>query len=64
MSTVQEKRTQMIGSHFTPSEKDFIRLCSAKTRKTISNFIRDAIANECAKIEDPENPFCRAENNS
>lgn len=64
MSTVQEKRDQMAGSHFTQREKDFMRIHAAKSRTTISNAIRDAVADKFSKIEDPENPFFHAQNNT
>ncbi|MFV5433804.1 hypothetical protein [Acinetobacter towneri] len=64
MSTVQEKRDQMAGSHFTQREKDFMRIYAAKNRTTISNAIRETIADKFSKIEDPENPFYNAKNNT
>ena len=64
MSIVQEKRTQNSIVHLSPSEKDFVRIHAAKTRMTISNFIRQAIAKELAQVEDHENPFYNAKNNT
>lgn len=64
MSTDQEKRTQNSIVHLGPSEKDFVRVHAARNRMTISNFIRQAIAKDLAKIEDPENPFYDAKNNT
>jgi hypothetical protein len=49
MSTVQENRTEMTGAHFTQSEKDYMRIHAAKNRTTISNVIRQAVANELVK---------------
>ena len=64
MSTVKENRTQMTGAHFTQSEKDYMRIYAAKNRTTISSVIRQAVTNQLAKIEDPENPFFHAKNNT
>lgn len=61
MSTVQESRNQMTGAHFTQSEKDYMRIHAAKNRTTISSVIRQAVANELAKVKDPENPFFHRE---
>ena len=41
----------------TQPEKDYMRIHAAKNRTTISNVIRQAVANELSKIADPENPF-------
>lgn len=64
MSTVKKNRTEMSGAHFTQPEKDYMRIHAAKNRTTISNVIRQAVANELSKIADPENPFFIAKNNT
>lgn len=61
MSTVKENRTEMSGAHFTQPEKDYMRIYAAKNRTTISSVIRQAVTNQLAKIEDPENPFFHCE---
>ncbi len=56
ISTVKENRTEMSGARLPNPKKTTCVSMRLKTAPTISNVIRQAVANELSKIADPENP--------
>ena len=69
MSVVTMRKLLESGVHYghqtrrwNPKMKPYIY--AAKNRTTISSVIRQAVTNQLAKIEDPENPFFHAKNNT